>query len=159
VKLSELFGPEKETLAIYNFMYGPEMEEPCPMCTSFIDALNGTATHATRRIGLAVVAKSPIARIRAFARGRGWKHLRLLSSANNTYNEDYHGESDDGQQPMLNIFTKKGRTISHFWGSEALYASANPKADPCHLDQLWPLWNLLDLTPEGRGKFYPEISY
>ena len=69
-----------DTLALYKFMYGPAMKQACPMCTSFLDSLNGTAPHAAQRLNLAVAAKSPIGRIREFARGRGWHNLRLLSS-------------------------------------------------------------------------------
>ena len=93
VKLSELFRPGKDTLVVYSFMYGPNMPKACPMCTCMLDGLDGNATHAAQRINLAVVAKSPIARIREFARGRGWRNLRLLSSEGNSYNRDYRGES------------------------------------------------------------------
>src|SRR5439155_14123926 len=103
---------------------------------------------------------SPIARIRAFARQRGWNPLRLLSSASNTYNLDYKGESKDGdQQPSLNVFVRRGGKIYHFWHSEALFEAADPEGESCHVDLIWPLWNLLDLTPEGRGDFHPELSY
>jgi len=88
VELSGLFRNGIHTLALYSFMYGPQMKQACPMCTSFLDSLNGTAPHAGQRLNLAVVAKSPIGRIREFARGRGWYNLRLLSSARNTYNRD-----------------------------------------------------------------------
>ena len=39
IKLSELFAPGKETLAIYSFMFGPVTERPCPGCTQFHDGL------------------------------------------------------------------------------------------------------------------------
>jgi len=64
-----------DTLALYSFMFGPETKQACPMCTSFLDSLNGTAPHAQQRINLAVVAKSPVGRIQEFARGRGWDNL------------------------------------------------------------------------------------
>lgn len=93
VRMSELFAPGKDTLAIYSYMFGPKMKEPCVSCTSILDGLNGVAVHATQRINFAVVAKSPLARIRSVARERGWNNLRLLSSNANTYNRDYHGEN------------------------------------------------------------------
>jgi predicted dithiol-disulfide oxidoreductase (DUF899 family) len=160
VKLSELFG-DKPTLVLYNFMYSPKMKEPCSMCTSFLDALNGNAMHLEQRVALAVVARSPIGRIRGFARRRGWKHLRLLSSGSNAYNAQYGGELADGsQQPMLNVFAKKGGAVHHVYGSELFYAAAVEGQDPRHNDLLWPLWNALDLTPEGRGSdWYPALSY
>jgi predicted dithiol-disulfide oxidoreductase (DUF899 family) len=105
VRFSDLFEPGKDTLAIYSFMYGPKAERPCPACTSIVDALDGSAVHVTQRINLAVVAKSPLERILAFAEERGWRRLRLLSSAGNSYNRDYFGEGSEGaQMPMLNVF-------------------------------------------------------
>lgn len=161
VRFSELFAPGKDTLVVYNFMYGPAMEKACPSCTSILDALDGNAQAITQRVNFAVVAKSPIARIRSHARDRGWYKLRLLSSADNSYNRDYHGETPEGsQRPMLNVFLKKGDTIRHFWGSELAYTKAEKGQDPRHVDFMWPLWNLWDTTPIGRGTDWrPKLSY
>jgi predicted dithiol-disulfide oxidoreductase (DUF899 family) len=161
VRLSQLFKAGQPSLIIYNFMYGPAMPQPCPMCTSILDGLNGTAPHVMDRVTLAVVAKSPMPRIRDFARQRGWNNLRLVSSASNSYNLDYHGEQKDGAQwPMLNVFVKRGDAIHHFYGTEMLYAPAEPGQDPRHVDLIWPLWNLFDMIPEGRGtKWHPKLRY
>ena len=161
VRLSELFSDGKDTLLVYNFMFGPAMAAPCPMCTSILDSLDGAAPHVSQRANLVVVAKSPIERIREFARGRGWRNLRLLSSAGTTYNRDYHGEAEDGSQwPMLNVFVRRGRRVRHAHGSELLFLRAPRGQDGRHVDMIWPLWNLLDLTPEGRGtSWYPRLKY
>jgi predicted dithiol-disulfide oxidoreductase (DUF899 family) len=161
VRLSDLSEPGKDTLAIYSFMYGPEVERPCPACTSIVDALDGSAVHVTQRINLAVVAKSPLDRILAFAEERGWRRVRLLSSAGNSYNRDYFGETPEGaQMPMLNVFVKRDGIVRHFWGSELMNAPADPGQNERHVDSIWPLWNLLDVTPEGRGKdWQPSLSY
>src|SRR2546426_813646 len=152
VRLSQLFDPGKKTLVVYSFMYGPRMADACPMCTSFLDALDGNAYHLRQRVSLAVVARSPIERIREHARSRGWGHLRLLSSAKSSYHPDYHGEAADGSQlPMMNVFTKSDGEVRHFYASEALFAGSEAGQHPRHIDLLWPLWNVLDLTPEGRG--------
>lgn len=157
VKLSELFERGKDSLFLYSFMYGPEMTEACPMCSSFLDGLNGNAPHIAQRIKLAVVARSPIRRIAKFATTRGWKNLRMLSSARNSYNADYFGETADGKQDtMANVFTRRDGAIYHFWGSEKQYL--RPGGDPCHMDMMWPLWNVLDTTPEGRGDWYPPLN-
>jgi len=159
VKLSELFR-NGDTLVAYSFMYGPKMAKACPMCTSMLDSLNGSAQHIAQRADLVVIAKSPFERIAEFASGRGWSRLRLLSSEHNTYNRDYHGEDAKGAQwPMLNVFVRDNR-IRHFYGSELLSAPMEKGQDPRHVDAIWPLWNLLDLTPEGRGKdWYPKLQY
>lgn len=160
-RVSELFQPGKDTLAIYSYMFGPKMQAPCVSCTSILDGLNGTSPHVTQRINFVAVAKSPIERIRQVARERGWNHLRLLSSANNTYNTDYHGEdAKGGQLPSLNIFVRRDGKIHHFYHTELLFAPSEPGQDGRHVDMIWPLWNLFDFTPEGRGKdWYPRLKY
>jgi predicted dithiol-disulfide oxidoreductase (DUF899 family) len=164
VRMSELFAGAKDTLAIYNFMFPRTIGEdlPCPSCTQFLDSFDGAARHAAQRVNVAVVAKAPIQLIAAHADRRGWRHLRLLSSAGNTYNRDYHGETEGGQQlPMLNVFRRDDAgTIRHFWGSELLFAPAEPGQDPRHSDTIDPLWNLFDFTPVGRGSdWYPDLTY
>jgi predicted dithiol-disulfide oxidoreductase (DUF899 family) len=159
-KLSELFAPGNDSLAIYSFMFSAEMKRPCPMCTSFLDSLDAAAQHITQRVNLAVAAKSPISRIVDFAKERGWRYLQLLSSAGNTYNHDYFGEDEKGQQPILNVFRKVGTTVRHFWGSELMFAPPDPGQDTRHVDALGPVWNLFDFTPDGRGKdWYTKLSY
>jgi predicted dithiol-disulfide oxidoreductase (DUF899 family) len=161
VRFSELFAAGKHTLLIYSYMFGPAMPAPCVMCTSIVDSLDGASDHVDQRAVLVVVAKSPAARIRAFARERGWRHVRLLSSANNSYNRDYHGEdASGGQLPSMNVFVRRGEKIRHFWHSELLFARADRGQNERHVDLIWPLWNLLDLTPEGRGKaWFPQLRY
>ncbi|MGH7338442.1 MAG: DUF899 family protein, partial [Myxococcota bacterium] len=160
VKLSQLFG-RGSTLLAYSFMYGPKMEKACPSCTSILDALEGTAPHVAQRTSFVVIARSPLERILEHARRRGWSHLRLLSSEGNTYNRDYHAETAEGaQMPMLNVFRNAGGAIRHFWGSELLHARTEEGQHPRHVDMAWPLWNLLDLTPEGRGvDWHPKLEY
>jgi predicted dithiol-disulfide oxidoreductase (DUF899 family) len=179
VRLSELFAPGRDSLVIYSFMFprdpgdqrpGPaagqtallKLEEmPCPSCVALLDQLDGAAEHASQHINLAVVAKSPLPRILSFAEERGWRRLRLLSSANNTYNRDYLGETAEGaQRPMLNVFRREAGVTRHFWGSELFYAPADPGQDPRHVGTLEPVWNLFDLTPEGRPADWDEqLSY
>ena len=137
------------------------MEGPCPPCAAFIDQLEGAAEHASQRVNLAVAARAPIERLLAFAAERGWRRPRLLSWAGTIYNRDYLAETADGeQQPMLNVFHRHADTVRHFWGSELFYAPADPGQDPRHVGTLEPLWNLFDLTPEGRGTdWYEQLSY
>jgi predicted dithiol-disulfide oxidoreductase (DUF899 family) len=178
VRMSELFAPGKDSLVIYSFMFprdpsderpGPKggetarlplAESPCPSCTALLDQLDGAVEHASQHINLAVVAKSPLERVLAFAEERGWRRLRLLSSAANTYNRDYLGETAEGsQRPMLNVFHRDGGVIRHFWGSELFYAPTDGEQDPRHVGTLEPVWNLFDLTPEGRPDWDEQLSY
>ena len=125
-------------------------------------ALDGEAPHILQRAGLVVIVKVPLARMREHARSRGWSHARLLSSEKNSYNRDYGAETADGSQvPMLNVFRRDGGKVRHFWGSEMLYAKTDdPSQGSRHVDAIWPLWNVLDVTPEGRGTDWePKLAY
>lgn len=152
VRLSHLFG-ERDTLITYNLMFGPGRERPCPSCASLISGLAGEAREINQRISFVVVAKSPIDRILGFARERGWSALRFVSSAGNSFNRDYRGEVEFGAElPIFNVFTKRDGHVHHSYGGELMLAPADPGQDPRPADMMWPLWNLLDLAPEGRGQ-------
>ncbi len=160
VRLSQLFE-RGNTLVAYSFMYGPKMAKACPMCTSMLDGLNGNAQHIAQRTNLVVIARSPLARIREYARGRGWSNLRLLSSERNAYNRDYYGETEqESQMPILNVFIRSNGKLRHFYATELLFAPEEKGQNARHVDPVWPLWNLLDFTPEGRGSdWYPKLEY
>ena len=180
VRFSELFAPGKDTLVIYSFMFprssgdgrpGPTRgetaglaltETPCPSCTSILDSLDGAAPHISDRLNLAVIAHSDPDRIRTFAGERGWRNLRLLSSRGSTYNRDYHAETPEGdQRPIMNVFVRDGDGFRHTWATELMFAPRDEGEDPRHVDSIWPVWNVLDMTPGGRGteRDFPKIDY
>jgi predicted dithiol-disulfide oxidoreductase (DUF899 family) len=158
-KLSDLFSDGKDTLFLYSFMYAPDMPAACPMCTSFLDGLNGQVVHIQEQIDVAVVAKHSLSAIHEHARSRGWSKLRLLSSARNSYNVDYFGEAEGRQNPIANVFVRGNEGIRHFWGSELVQGPMIEGGNMRHMDLMWPLWNVLDLTPSGRGDWYPSVEY
>jgi predicted dithiol-disulfide oxidoreductase (DUF899 family) len=179
IRLWELFAPGKDSLAIYSFMFPrdpeddrpgpvrepetarlPLAETPCPSCVGLLDQLDGMVEHAGQHVNFAVVAKTSLDRLETWKRERGWRRLRLVSSADNTYNRDYLAETPEGaQRPMLNVFHRDGETIRHFWGSELFYGPWDPDQDPRHVGTLEPLWNLFDLTPEGRPNWDEQLNY
>ncbi|MEM5328119.1 DUF899 family protein [Paraburkholderia sp. JHI2823] len=142
VKFSELFG-DKETLLLYSFMFGPNWDKPCPSCTSLVDGFDRTWYQVTRHAAFVAIAKAPADRINAWAKQRGWSQIELVSGSGSAYQSDYRcqGDSDDMQWPVMHVFRRQSGKIFHFWGSEL---SAN------HVDTVWPYWNLMDFTPEGR---------
>lgn len=161
VRMSDLFTAGKDILVLYSFMYGPDAPRPCPSCTSILDGMDGESIHINQRVNFAVVAKSPIERIREFAKERGWRNLRLLSSNRCSYNQDYHGENDDGDQmPAMNVFVRRNGRVHHFWNTEMMFTPADAGQDMRHVDMIWPLWSVFDLTPDGRGeKWNPKLAY
>lgn len=159
IRFSELFAPGKDTLVVYSFMF-PEGGNACPACTSLIDGLDGMSPHINDRLNFAVFAKTPLPVFRAWARSRGWRNVRLLSSNATTYNADYVSErGEDAQIPIINVFRRTGDGIFHSWASELFYAPAEDGQHPRHADMIWPVWNLFDMTPDGREGWFPKTSY
>jgi predicted dithiol-disulfide oxidoreductase (DUF899 family) len=162
IRLSELFGGHS-TLVVYSMMFpADECGGPCPTCTAFLDGLDGVVRHSDRRVAVAVVVKEAVEAALAHRGARGWRTLRVVSSAAGSFNRDYLAETPDGAQqlPMLHVFRRDQGVVRHFWSSELMYADAEPGQDPRHADTVDALWNLFDLCPEGRGTgWYPELSY
>ena len=155
---ADLFG-DKQTLAIYSYMYGPKRERPCPMCASLLSAWNGEVLDLEQRIALVAVARSPIKRLVAFKQERGWRDLKVCSDVSGDYTRDYVS-ADDADVPAFNVFSRRDGTIRHFWSGEMGSATADPGQDPRGAPDLMPLWNILDMTPDGRGTdWYPKLQY
>jgi|ERR1700678_928191 predicted dithiol-disulfide oxidoreductase (DUF899 family) len=155
---ADLFG-DKETLIIYSFMFGPERERPCPVCTSMLSAWDGTARNISQLVALAVVARSPIERLLDFKKERVWRYLNLYSDSKGDYTRAYVS-AEDADAPALNVFSRRDGKIRHFWGGEMGPETADPGQDPRGAPDIDPLWTILDLTPEGRGvDWYPKLDY
>lgn len=160
VSLADLFA-DKSTLVIYTYMFGPQRERPCPMCTSLLSAWDGEARDIEQNVALAVVARSPIERLIAFKTERGWRNLKLYSDVNGVFSRDFHAVTPDGGDDAgLHVFTRRDGTIRHFWSAEMAGSTADPGQDPRGAPDLMPLWTVLDTTPEGRRPdWYPSLTY
>jgi predicted dithiol-disulfide oxidoreductase (DUF899 family) len=152
VRMSELFADGKNSLIVYSFMFGAEREHPCEGCSGLLDSLDIVSREVNRNTNYVVVAGSPIERIAAVAKERGWMHHRLISSAGTTYNRDYFGENPDGgEQPIINVFHRDGDVIRHVWASEIVYAAMEPGQDHRANDPFDAYWSFFDIIPEGRA--------
>ena len=159
VPLAALFG-KHDTLVTYFWMFGPQRERPCPMCTAFLGSLDIPARDITQKVALAVLGRSPVERQLAFARERGWRNLKFYATTGDDFARDYRGLAPDGSEwPAFDVWVKDGAKVRHFWGAE-MGGTQDPGQDPRLAPDPTPLWNILDLTPAGRGKdWYPELSY
>lgn len=160
VGLAELFG-DKDTLAIYTYMYGPQRERPCPMCTNLLVSWDGIVPDITDRIALAVTARSPLDRLLAVKRERGWRHLPLYSDTTGDFSRDYRAVAPDGSDvPQILIFSRRDGAVRLFWAGEMGMESTDPGQDPRGAPDPSPLWTILDMTPEGRAPdWYPKLDY
>jgi len=158
--LAGLFG-DRNTLVVYTYMYGPQRARPCPMCTSLLAAWDGEAPDMMQRVALAVTARSPIERLIAIKKERGWRSLPVYSDPSGEFSRDHHAVGpNDEDYPGLHVFTRRDGTIRHFWSGEMGFETADPGEDPRGAPDLMPLWTVLDCTPDGRGTdWYPKLEY
>jgi predicted dithiol-disulfide oxidoreductase (DUF899 family) len=158
VRLSELFTAPDRSLVIYHFMYGKKQTTACPMCTAWIDGYNGVAHHLAQNVDFAIVAAADPSTLRAFARERGWDKLRLLSAGESTFKYDLGSEDREGNQDStMSVFTRDSDgKLRHFYSCHPWLAEDIKERG---IDELSPIWNVLDLTPQGRGTFYSSLDY
>jgi predicted dithiol-disulfide oxidoreductase (DUF899 family) len=157
-RLSELFTKPDRSLIIYHLMYGKRQAKPCPMCTAWLDGVNGVAHHLAQNLDFAVVAAADIPTLRAHARARGWDKLRLLSGGNSTFKYDLGSEDREGHQDStISVFTRDADgTLRHFYTAHPRMAPEIPERG---IDLLAPIWHFMDLTPQGRGNWYANLDY
>jgi predicted dithiol-disulfide oxidoreductase (DUF899 family) len=158
VRLSELFTGPDRALVVYQLMFGKRQTSPCPMCTMWIDGYNAVAHHLAQNVDFAIAAAAAVPALRAYARSRGWKNLRLLSCENSTFKYDMASEDAEGNQDStISVFTRDSSgTLRHFYsGHPWLAEDINERG----IDRLTPVYNMLDLTPQGRGDWYAGLSY
>jgi predicted dithiol-disulfide oxidoreductase (DUF899 family) len=157
VTLTDLLG-DKQTLILYSYMFGPQRERPCPMCTSFMSSWEEKVPDIEQRVAFAMVARSPIERLVAAKRARGWNKLEVFSDNDGNFTREYVS-AEDADVPAYNVFTRKDGAIRHFWSGEMGGETADPGQDPRGAPDMDPLWTILDTTPEGRGDWYPQLEY
>jgi len=160
VGLLDLFG-DKDTLVTYFWMYGPQRERPCPMCTNWLGSVNGNAADIKQRVALKILGRSPVNRQYAFAQERGWRDLNFVQTVGDDYARDLGILMPDGSEyPALVVFKRDGDKVRLFWASEMTKDMADPGQDPRDAPDIASLWSVLDLTPEGRGTdWYPKLQY
>lgn len=158
VRLSELFSGPGRPLIVYQLMFGKLQVEPCPMCTMWVDGLNGIVEHVMQRADLAIVAAADVAALRGHAFDRGWSRLRVLSAGTSTFKRDLGSEDAEGyQEPRISVFAKdaSGRIRLTYSVSPQLSGEMSERG----IDLYCATWQLLDLTPEGRGDWYSSLRY
>ena len=158
VRLSDLFTTPTRALVVQHVMYGKAQTTPCPMCTMWVDGLDAVVPHIAQNADYVVAAAADPPALRAHARARGWTHVRLLSCGDNTFQFDFGAEDDEGNQnSAVSVFTlDPDGTPRHFYTAHPQMAEDIGERG---IDSLTPVYNLLDLTPHGRGDWYASLQY
>jgi predicted dithiol-disulfide oxidoreductase (DUF899 family) len=90
--------------------------------------------------------------VRTGVQGLGTER-RLLSAGNSTLKYDLGSEDRDGnQESTISIFTlDKQGTVRHFY---SVHPRLGPGIQTRGIDEYNPIWNVLDLTPQGPRKLH-----
>ncbi len=156
VRLSELFDDPDKPLLLMHFMHGKKQQNPCPMCTLWADGYNALMEHLRQRVNFAVLVAGDLEAFDDHARGRGWNNLRVVSAARSDLKQRLGFEGSEGdQQPGISVFRRESGQLYHFTSVSAMMEEGHFNG----MDLLSPFWHFLDLTPEGRGDFFPKTSY
>jgi predicted dithiol-disulfide oxidoreductase (DUF899 family) len=152
VDLPDLFDGH-DVLVVHHLMFWPT--GGCPMCSMWLDGLNGVAAHLAQHVALVVTAPAPLPQLRDWGRARGWSGLRLVSAAGTDLGTDLgFADTDGGQMPGVSVFTRDGGRARLAWhGQPGLVEGGRG------IDALSPVWNVLDLTPGGRPDWWPGNDY
>ena len=157
VRLSELFENPDQALVLMQFMFGKQQSDACPMCSMWADGYNGAMRHLRQRMNFAVLIAGDPGEFADLAATRGWDQLRVVSAADTTLKRDLGFETPEGAQiPGVSVFERRGDgTLVHFYSQSAILGQEGGRG----MDLLSPVWNYMDLTPEGRGEWFPSLQY
>ncbi len=155
VGIGDLFG-EHDTLVVVHYMWKPD-DDPCPMCSLCADGYAGIQRHVSQRTAFVVAAKQHADVFGKFAKSRGWGDLRYVSTGGTSFNSDFGMEdAEENQRPGVSVFRKDADgTVRHFYTGGAIMGPDQFRG----MDLLVPVWHIFDLLPQGRGDFFPALSY
>src|SRR6185503_14219710 len=86
--LPELFDGRSQ-LIVYHFMFGPDWEAGCPVCSFWADNFNGIIVHLNQRdVTMIAVSRAPYSKLAAYKRRMGW-NFKWVSSFETDFNFDY----------------------------------------------------------------------
>ncbi len=158
--LAELFEGRRQLL-VYHFMFDPDWEEGCPMCSYLVDNCSGAIVHLKQRdVTMVMVSKAPLDKLAAFKQRMGWR-VKWVSSFGSDFNRDYH--------VSFTLEEKEKGEVYYNYGTRAYFESEGPGASVFYkkrngnifhtyssyargLDMLIGAYHLLDLVPKGRDE-------
>ncbi len=162
--LLDLFGGRRQ-LIVYHFMFDPAWDEGCSGCSHVVDNIGHLAHVHARDTSFVLVSRAPLSRIEPFRARMGWT-VPWVSSYGSDFNYDFHVTVDEsvapveynyrdratldrlgqtyhvrGEQHGMSVFLRDGDRVFHTYST---YGRG--------VDGLLGSYNLLDLTPFGRGE-------
>jgi len=170
--LPDLFEGRAQ-LIVQHFMFDPDWDEGCPVCSYQADSVGHLAHLHARNTSFAAVSRAPISKIAPFQQRMGWT-FPWYSSLGSDFNYDFHVTHDEsvapieynfrtaqeladmgqpwaarpGEQGGVSVFLRDGGTVLHTWSG---YGPV--------IDLLCGTDIRLDLTPLGRQDENVELLH
>jgi predicted dithiol-disulfide oxidoreductase (DUF899 family) len=174
--LAELFDGRSQ-LVMYNFMFGPDYEAGCPVCSSIADSFNGVLAHLRARdVTMIAVSRAPIDKLEAYRKRMGWD-FTWASSFESDFNFDFeHSVSretvaswfdgpppevpsrlaaDSGTDPITYIAERPGLSVFAMAGEEDRDIYLTYSTTARGLEIVMTYYAILDRTPRGRHEGHP----
>jgi predicted dithiol-disulfide oxidoreductase (DUF899 family) len=170
--LAELFDGRSQ-LVIYHFMFGPDYEHGCPVCSSIADSFNGVLEHLKARdVTMMCVSQAPVEKLVAEKERLGW-NFTWASSHTSDFNADFEhsltreqasawvpeappivtqNAVDCGTDPAGYMAQRPGLSVFALRDGEVFltYAATNRG-----LEVVMTYYGILDRTPQGRDEGEP----
>lgn len=165
LSLGELFG-EASQLIVQHFMFGPDWQEGCPMCSFWGDNFSGTSEHlAHRDISFVAVSRGPLEAIQAYKTRMGWD-FNWVSSLGSDFNFDFDVSFTEAEMAAGKVRynyrettfpSSEGPGVSVFVRDQAGEIFHTYSCYSRGLDMLNGAYHYIDLTPKGRDE--DELPY
>jgi len=160
LKLTDLFGPHSQLL-VYHFMFGPDWEEGCPICSMAADHYDPLVVHLQARdVSLVTISRAPFSKLDAYQKRMDWS-FPWLSSQESDFNHDFgvHFTSEEIEASLPNYNYGSGTAsmtelpgISSFHKNDAGEVFHTYSAYARGLENILGIYNFLDMVPKGRGE-------
>jgi predicted dithiol-disulfide oxidoreductase (DUF899 family) len=171
--LAELFDGSSQLL-IYHFMFGPDYEAGCTVCSSITDNLNPNVPHLKAHdTKLMLVSRAPLEKLQAYKKRMGWE-IDWASTAGSDFNRDIGFTSTEEElkpflegeiPPVVEQMAERSGTTPGGYVAEAPGLSAYTLEDGVvyrsyvstarGLEPTMGYYFLLDRTPVGRDEGGP----
>jgi predicted dithiol-disulfide oxidoreductase (DUF899 family) len=173
--LAELFDGRSQLL-VYHFMFGPDWEAGCPVCSSIGDTINGALAHVEARDARMIcISGAPLEKLLAYRDRLGWK-FNWASSYESDFNRDYEHSitreavSDwvDQAPPFVTTFASScGTDVAGYFTERpglSVFARSGDdvymtySATARGLEVVMSYYGLLDRLPRGRDERDPVFQ-
>jgi len=158
--LADLFGPHSQ-LIVQHFMFGPDYEAGCPMCSFWADSYNPMIEHMRHRdVSFIVCSRGPLERLQAYKQRMGWS-FDWVSSLHSDFNFDYGvsaTEQDKAEGQMTYNYRHGPSQMSELHGTSVFAKDEEGAVFHTYstygrgVDRFNGLYGFLDVLPKGRDE-------